>query len=437
MSKSTSRPMPTVVDKDKFCGSATPANVHILETVTRELGMHGVGHLTEEHEVPIAPDAIPKKSDYFINLMCYFDDDDAPMLGENGIPLPLNDAHVMATFGLHEDADGEVVPDAAAGVIPAQGHRYGDTVAERRAYYGDYDRDQKSDTVVYDRYKAQQQTGFAILDTFCTETGRDVYKEFIPSSRSPGDLLGAIDAIKTLVDSIKGAGSVSTMKIYRNMKMPHELSIADIRSQMMKLESIMRIQGDEVNLATKYDVFKTCLQQWEDPESKPYTLEFNNLARGEPTFDQVVTAVKKLESRLLSECGHGSGKARRVAPSGDRGQRFDRVERVYVKPAAGRGSGRSDAFSMMLDNSASTLAAMMVTPSTPCSGCKQLGHSIKSCPLYRYCGTCDWHHRIGTPCDNGMAKAQWTSAREAKRVQSNVAGGGVDRGRGGRGRGHR
>ena len=408
----------------------------VMAEMRREFQQHSCAKLLIAHEIPRHPDAAPRMANYFNSTKCYFipDDDveeeeELPLLFNNGVPRPITDELVMETFGLHLDPanPGAVLPDDPVGfVMPETRYLFGDTAAERRAARNDYDKDQRVITTSHEEYRGLSATGFAIMDAYSTKTGQLVYKDFLPSPLRPcGDVFGGITAIEVKIAGIPGAAGPAVYDQYMALKMTNDDTIATFRHKQSDLEDTLAALLQPINDVAKKANFENAVRAWERHPEKFYAGDFISSTKNRATFEETIAFAQDVESRMISQYGHPTGATR---------QSHSSPSPTALKPAAGAPQRRAFATSMEALAVGPGPSSSAQGSSFKCGGCKQLGHVIKDCPSFVWCGSCAWHHRKGERCDGGLAKTLWKSQTEAnQRDRSRFgtpfagAGGGVDR----------
>ena len=389
-----------------------------MVTIKEELNAHGVGELiSADFEPPVRPPRLPLTDVHFQYTMEFRNAAGVPYLDADHKPLLIDNPIIMGDFDLIFDGDLQVMldPGVAGATMPQEHFHYGATQSDRSTRYRDYLAGRAVDDKLYREYVAQTTCAVAVIDGCCTETGRLAYREFTADAAgNPARVAAIIIAIQAVIDTGLGIGSAATLAVYRNVKMTQSMNLADGLAVMDKFEKIMEGQKDPVSTSVRLEVFKNMLRGWEDPVRRPYSQEFDTQDRAPIEFDARVAFLKVLEAKLARETGHGSGSVRATHP----GPRFGSDRRQSTPRAA-----RVGPFTPFPGESPQqALSSAMAAATFLCSGCQSSDHVIRNCPLYQWCGRCNWCHERRTGCDNVFARSLGESARAARRGPGSPAG---------------
>ena len=405
-----------VPESDKFTGNHHWGNPSTHFEMTRQLQTLGLIGLTARHPIPRKPDNPQRRVDFFLRDGSYPGPypDLRPLFHPDGTWISLDEIAADAAL-MQEYADGHLQalvdgePGYVAGTVFAItdlvfNYTYGDTIAERRSCANDYQNQQKADKANYDSYLTQVVLFFQVLDAYCTSTGQDCYKEFLPNAAGPGNTFRAYEATADGMGLDVSAATYVLAALHSDrIKFPTEC-IADYEKRCAQAVLNLGRMGELVSPLVQCAILVNAIKAHQDPINKPYqyVLDRHRIDRG--TLAQLKEGLSTTERTLMSE-----------EPFTSSGR---------PKPSERKKSGGHSSAAAAEYEEANAVREPY------CPGCQVVGHTLRDgdCPNFWWCKKCEWGHNNNDVCDNKAAKNEFLRKKGERK-----SGGGGGRGSGARG----
>ena len=405
--------IPIIPESDKFTGNHHWGNPATHHELSRSLQTLGLSSLTLPHPIPRRPEDPQRRIDFFLTDGWYQGPypDFTPVYLENGRAASMddinNDPDLMQEFRdghLQGIADGD--PAYAVGsvfdIADLVFHfTYGATSAERRLVSTDYTNQQKSDKALTDSYMAKVVLFFAVLDAYCTATGQDCYKDFLPNATGPGDTARAYAATEDRM-GLDNSAAPYVLTALHSDRIKDTECLADYYKRCSQSIVNLGRMGEIVSPLVQSSIYCKAIKEHQDPISKPYqwVLDRHRIERG--TIADLKLALSSTERTLMSE-----------EPFTSSGR-----PKSYKKSGGRSSASAADAE----DDEANAVRELF------CPGCRVKGHTLRdgNCPNYWWCSKCEWGHNNNDVCDDKLAKNEFLRTRGPRKI---VGG----RGSGGRG----
>ena len=418
-----------------FNGQVTVKNALIKQNMEMELKRSHYYGMTQVDIFSEAPDPHPKTSSHFISAMAFrHPGTNEFILHATGHPMTLDEIRDY-DLPAHDEMIAAALVDRPPDGVPEAVQLYNGDLGERRAQYKDYTSDQRFIKLNYDDTKKNVTGFFTIMDSHCTDTGRDTYREHLPGQHTVGNPRLAWRTMEVAMGINADTGLSQMMTQFMSVKIPSGGSLPDFFRELVSCERMMAAVGHPLSEVISKAQIEKRIRAWQNQSTSPYQNVLDSLlVRPDMTLLDFKELILKKEAMMLQQGPKtSSGRNPREAMASEE-------RRFKAYRTEGDSSDEEDMSRAMVVYAAPERSMVVYTPPEEprraaasvsfagrCGLCKAVGHVSRDCPYGWFCDKCKWMHHKNDLCDQGAAKRAWKIAideKEKKGVGALKAGGG-------------